>query len=829
MVAERYRIEEALGKGGMGEVFRAYDTKVDQRVALKFLPQEVATHPEWMARTRQEVRLARSVAHPNVCRVYDLGESERGPFLSMEYVDGEDLSSLLRRVGRLAGEKAVDIARQVTAGLAAAHAANVLHRDLKPANIMLDSRGRAHIMDFGLAVAHEGDEARREVAGTPAYMAPEQAAAGIASVRSDLFSLGAVLYEIFTGRRPFAAKTLSDLVREQRTVHPPPPSSVARDLDPIIGAVIEQCMALEPGSRPSSALEVLAAFMGGDALGAAVAAGQTPSPQAVAASPTTGALKPAVAWACFAGIAACLAIYLLWGAALSVLERQAPEYPPQVLAEKARSALRELGEPGPWRSEIYGFAYNSPALPPLAREDLARPPARRPAAIVFWHRFDPEPVAPATGVVRVGARWPPQEPGSSLVILDCQGNLLSMLTVPASRGADAEAQDPDWPRAFRLAGVDPATLDPAGPWCCPEVFADATFSWKTKGGGPQEVRILAATLGSRPVSLQVQGPWTGGATVTAAGSGLPRLVGPMGAAALLALLVAVALAWSNLRQGRGDLKGALVLTTVSAGADLLHSLLVATHASDILIETEILDRAMSSALTYAGFVLIFYIALEPHVRRLWPESLVSWSRLLAGQWRVPMVARDVLLAMLLTMVTAALTVLGARAPGVAASFPGMPRWLSPLLGPRFLLAAFPGALSGAVYMALLSLVLLLIIRIVLRRSRLAAPALFVLLSVLLVMLLAGTERGPAAMAVAIALLVVAGWVILLTRFGLLAAAAGLFILLLANSLPDSTRFSPWYGYITWAIIAGVMLPALYGLVFSVGSERLFRFSMPERD
>src|SRR3972149_5043377 len=149
--ADRYRIVSLLGRGGMGEVYRADDLRLDQPVALKFLP--LADTGDAAARERlfAEPRNARTIAHPNVCRVYDIGEADHHVFLTMEYVDGEDLASLLRRIGRVPGPKAVEIARQLCLGLAAAHARGVLHRDLKPANVMLDGRGHVRITDFGIA------------------------------------------------------------------------------------------------------------------------------------------------------------------------------------------------------------------------------------------------------------------------------------------------------------------------------------------------------------------------------------------------------------------------------------------------------------------------------------------------------------------------------------------------------------------------------------------------------------------------------------------------------------------------------------------------------
>ena len=207
LLAGRYRIVALLGKGGMGEVYRATDLKLQQQVALKFLPESTALRPDALARFHNEVRIARQLAHPNICRVYDIGEADGLHFISMEYVDGEDLASLLRRIGRLPPVKAVEIARKLCFGVAEAHASGILHRDLKPANVMLDGHGRVRITDFGLAAA--ADQLWREDvrSGTPAYMAPEQLAGKEVSAKSDIYALGLVLYEIFTGNPAFGSAT----------------------------------------------------------------------------------------------------------------------------------------------------------------------------------------------------------------------------------------------------------------------------------------------------------------------------------------------------------------------------------------------------------------------------------------------------------------------------------------------------------------------------------------------------------------------------------------------------------------------------------------------
>src|SRR5215470_1099991 len=170
----RYRIIGLLGRGGMGEVYRADDLKLGQPVALKFLPAALSSDAVRRERFFAEVRITRQLAHPNICRVYDIAEFEGQHFLSMEYIDGEDLASLIRRIGYLSNEKALEIARQLVAGLAAAHGRGVLHRDLKQANIMLDGHGRVRIMDFGIAIATGEETVEGQIIGTPAYMAPEQ-------------------------------------------------------------------------------------------------------------------------------------------------------------------------------------------------------------------------------------------------------------------------------------------------------------------------------------------------------------------------------------------------------------------------------------------------------------------------------------------------------------------------------------------------------------------------------------------------------------------------------------------------------------------------------
>src|SRR5258708_2909745 len=324
-LSERYRILGLLGRGGMGEVYRANDLKLGQPVALKFLPESSAGNRERIARFHAEVRIARQVSHPNVCRVYDIGEIDCSVFLSMEYIDGEDLRSLLRRIGRLPGDKALEIARGLCSGLSAAHAKGVLHRDLKPANIMLDGRGQVLITDFGLAAMADQLHGGRVREGTPAYMAPEQRAGREVSVRSDIYSLGLILHEMFTGKHP-------DEVASN-------PTSIVKDLDPVVERLIFQCLQAEPRNRPSSAVAVARALPGGDPLAAALVAGATPSPEMVAAAGDPGGISARSAGIALGAVLAGLVVVAVLGSKTNILQQTPFDYSPAVLEQKTPDLL----------------------------------------------------------------------------------------------------------------------------------------------------------------------------------------------------------------------------------------------------------------------------------------------------------------------------------------------------------------------------------------------------------------------------------------------------------------------------------------------------------
>ncbi len=257
--ARRFEIIEEIGQGGMGTVYKAYDSKIREVVALKLLKPEIASDPEVIERFRNEIKLARQVAHRHVCRMYDLGEEWLSIYISMEYVPGEDLKSFIRRSGHLNEAKAVGLAKQIAEGLAEAHRLGVVHRDLKPQNVMIDKDGNAKIMDFGIArsLHTRGVTGTGVIIGTPEYMAPEQAEGRDIDHRVDIYALGAILFEMVTGRVPFEGTTPLSIVLKHRSEPPADPQTLNSQISAGLSRIILKCLAKSRDDRYQSATAVL--------------------------------------------------------------------------------------------------------------------------------------------------------------------------------------------------------------------------------------------------------------------------------------------------------------------------------------------------------------------------------------------------------------------------------------------------------------------------------------------------------------------------------------------------------------------------------------------
>src|SRR5258708_2190643 len=386
----------------MGEVFRGDDLILGQPVALKFLPEQATGNVNLLTRFYDEVRIARQVTHANVCRVYDIGEVQGQPYLSMEYRDGEDLGSLRRRIGRLPADKATEFSRKMCAGLAAAHAQGVLHRDLKPANVMIDARGQVRIMDFGLAALGEHLQGAEVRNGTPAYMAPEQLTGKEVSVQSDIYALGLVMYEMYTGKAPFEEETAAEILHLRQQSSVSHPSKLIHDMDPAVERAILQCLEPDPRKRPASALELAASLTGGDALSAALAAGETPSPQLVAAAGTKESVRPATAIPVLAAIFVSFAALYMTLPRLHVTSHVSMENPPEVLTAKARDLIHRLGytdRPLDWASgyaSLNGYLEYRQEHKVATQAEWDRVLADRPSPAVYWYRQSPRLLEPSS-------------------------------------------------------------------------------------------------------------------------------------------------------------------------------------------------------------------------------------------------------------------------------------------------------------------------------------------------------------------------------------------------------------------------------------------------
>jgi len=256
----RYKVGRLLGQGGMGAVYLAEDLELGRPVALKLVKPELAVHPEAMARFRQELLLASKISHRNILRIHDLSDAGGMKFISMAFVDGEDLHHLLMREGKLPLERMLHITRQLCAALDAAHSEGVVHRDLKPQNIMLGANDHVYVSDFGLAKslgAISSMTQSGEMLGTPRYMAPEQVEAKSVDARTDIYALGLIFYEMVTGDVPFTAETTLQLMYKRAHETPPPPNTVVPDLPEWLNNVIMKCLERDPANRYQHTRDIL--------------------------------------------------------------------------------------------------------------------------------------------------------------------------------------------------------------------------------------------------------------------------------------------------------------------------------------------------------------------------------------------------------------------------------------------------------------------------------------------------------------------------------------------------------------------------------------------
>lgn len=803
----------------MGEVYRATDLTLGQSVALKFLPESVSGNMRFLERFHGEVRVARQVSHPNVCRVHDIGQVDGAPFISMEYVDGEDLATLLQRIGKLPFDKCVEIARKVCAGLAAAHSKGVIHRDLKPHNIMLNKRGEVVIMDFGLAAMAEslsGAEARN---GTPAYMAPEQLKGFEVTAKSDIFALGVVLYELFTGKRPYPAETVQAMIDQQEAMQ----IAEVDDLNEAVYKVVERCLQPDPVKRPVSPLAVSAALPGGDALALALAAGETPSPEMVAASEMGGGLPKKWAVACLAAIVAC-AVGLPFLNGYRVAMMQAPMLvPPQVLEAKARDVARSFGftkEPADRHSALYN---RSVYLSWLRRLGDGRRTAaqwmRGEPGMALSYRESPEALVAAPMGYVTTSNPAAMVPGMAEVQMNTDGWLRGFSGVP-NRSMDmlpGEGGEIIPESVFTAAGFDFPKFQEIAPVSVPETAAARLRAWQ----GPHPafpditVTVEIGWWKSQITWVNMRFPWSGQSDSSGGGRATAAFHNIRSILMVLVIVLcggfALLLARRNWRLGRVDKRGAVRLA-------LLQFLLSAVswamfvHPVPSAAMLDYLLNAIGSWLFPAAVLWVLYLALEPEVRARWPQSIVAWNRLLATGFHDPLVASHVLVGAALAALLWTLFGL------VLAANPGLDvRSIQGLNGTRSWLGSFPDTLSEGIRVSLIGFFAIFLLRRLLRRDWIAA--------VVAALLFAALENNVAAgnnwqfrYTIYACLYTVLIFIVL--RIGVVAAVSWIVVANLWGDALLGTDWASWYMPYGVSTITVVLAGACYAFWKSLGSRDL---------
>lgn len=830
IIAGRYRIVSRLGVGGMGIVYRAEDLTLSQAVALKFLPPAVAANSVWLARFRNEARLARSITHPNVCRVHDIAKADGEHFITMEFVPGEDLAHLLRRIGRLSPAKAVDIARQICFGLAAAHRAGVLHRDLKPANIMLDADGNARITDFGIA-GLSGHIAAGEIrAGTPAYMAPEQITGRDVTSQSDLYALGLVLYELFSGCPAFQATCLDEYLQLHENATPRPLSEIVTDLPDKVEEIVNRCVEKNPNERPKSAMHVAAALPGTDVLRVALESGVTPSPDLIAAAPA-GGRRIRHRWRlAFIGTA------LL--ASLVVLRSTYPlqwdnlgTNPPAALAERARQILKATGLAIPEPHEAFGYCTTEDAWRPMtqafASPDIdGKLAPDSPSEPCFFYRQSDHALIPVTmenlfwraGYVTPGD--PPLADANSRAILFDKSGRLILFGATAGDVADgsdsANVHQPNnaWSEIVRAAGIGTTQLGTPG--------APETNAQDREGCTYLSARPIRQLEGSTTSGV---GCWSGDrVTFFATGSqrgepsqqvmaGFSLLSGQQRAVAmvqrvLFLLLVAIAVPLGIRRYGSGkpDYPTAVRLAAIIVLFETLAALLRLGSSASFYDSVSRLSVAVVRGAGIAGLLGVSYVAVDGFARRHWPHLLVTWNRSVLGRVADVDVRSHTLVGVCVgcwwsLIASAERAVVGAFGLSMRPMFSG-DHIAEKLHGFGAALAGYCGCARQSLLFGLLFLLLLVVIRALIRHSTWAVAVCAVLLASIAIP--RGANSYTALLAMGLGVAAVGAWI--MSRFGLLTIVVAIFVATALNSTPLNVASRSWtagYSVFVIVIVAGL--------------------------
>jgi serine/threonine-protein kinase len=659
-------------------------------------------------------------------------------------------------------------------------------------------------------------------------MAPEQLRGEAATVRSDIYALGLILYELFTGKRAFEAGSAAELQRLEESSSPASPSTLVEHLNPAVERAVLRCLEPDPAARPASALAVAAELPGGDPLAAALAAGETPSPEVVAAAGGEGGLRPGLALACLAVVLLGLAVLMLFSEQLlenELLGHAPMEKPPQVLVEDARRILRDMGHASPPADSAFGFGVDDGYLLHIQQTDHTpgrweRLASGQPPAIYFWYRESPRLLVPEqAGNSRV--RWadpPLAYSGEVRMDLDSEGRLQWLDVVPPEKDEpEGSAPAPEWSVLFAAAGLEASGFTRTEPAWTPWNYCDRRMAWEGRYPGDPEtpIRVEAGAYRGQVTFFRIIGPWSRPGRMEADQGGALHvtIASVLFSVLCLAILArAVLLAVRNLRLGRADRRGATRLALFAGSLRLIQWALGASHVALLGSESQLLWAPVATAVLLGALVWVLYLALEPFLRRRWPESLVSWNRVLAGRLRDPRVGRDILVggAAVVGCIILLIPVdLLPRWMGWLTPIPRRPGGLEAILGGRQVLAGLLASLWGSVLFAMVYLFAFLLLRILLRRQWLAVAALLLLLAPN-----EGLRVGWASFLTSFgaSLLLFGVMIFLLSRLGLLSVVS--FLLFLRLQHVATGAFSAWYGtYLLMFLLAAAAI-AVYAFWIS---------------
>jgi Protein kinase domain len=755
--------------------------------------------------------------------VHDIDEFEGAQFISMEYVDGEDLSSLLHRIGRVHGDKAHDIARQLCAGLQAAHEQGVLHCDLKPANVMLDGEGDVRIADFGIAAA-AGGSGDEPVRGTPAYMAPELFSGAPTTVASDLYSLGLVLYEVYTGKRLFDANSMTELLEKHRTAIPHI-RDLIENIDPNVEAVIGRLLERDPERRPPSAMAVLAQLPGGDPLAAALASGETPSPELIAEAGGTSTLRKRTAGLLVGGALVGWLLICWLAEDVKLVSRANLQRSGQVLAQTAKDFEIELfgarpdGAVAEWRFERNdAFASQTDDNAEPVVEDWSRRfAAPWPNILDFFYRSSEDSLVPANVKGRIRWNDPPfASSGMIRMRLTPTGHLVELQSIPADVGTFATpppgATDAVWGRLFHAAGLDltkfRAVQDSLR--LIPNAPISSTAAWiGTYPGTDKAIRVEAAERNGRPVHFVV--------SVNRDPPSLPERYPSRRTwryqVMILLMLIATGMAWFHVARGRSDRRGAAWIGIATVGFVVGFTVLTGDHNGRLTGFFELINKGMGHGLLVSGQLIVYYLALEPHVRRAWPETMIAWSRLLTGRFQDSLVGHHLLVGVVVGVWLALFIVTRYHVVRLAGQPEGPPLMfdtaaLEALVSPISAVGSLLEITVDQTRNAMKLLMGLVMLRLLVK-SKIAAAVLAVTIFTAVFTVNPGGVGGLwYALGIAGAGVSIAAVIFLLMRFGVFSVMVSLVVSNMLVNYPTSLDPNEWYASCTllsFLVVAGLAL------------------------